>query len=191
MPHSQPDATDSGSRRPDEPAPPASGDVSTARSVTDVQGDPVASESRLPQRLHDAATGLAGGAVATVAMTAFRAPISRSPPPPAWFWATFIGDGEPGDYVGRSLLLHLLYGMGGGAAFGALVGPHLRGEEVTRERQGTALGAVYGLVLSLVGVSVILDALLGMDLDDDERYVFDLGHLVYGLSLGTWFGSRE
>lgn len=191
MPDSQHDVDDSGTSGPAEPTQPATADGTIDRAVTDVKANRLAGDSRLPERLRDAITGLAGGAVATVAMTAFRAPISRSPPPTAWFWATFLGDGDPGDFVGRSLVLHLLYGMGGGAAFGALVGPHLRGEEVNRERQGTALGAVYGLVLSAVGVSVILDALLGMDLDDDERYVFDIGHLVYGLSLGTWFGSRE
>jgi hypothetical protein len=27
-------------------------------------------------------------------------------------------------------------------------------------------------------------------LDADERLVFHVGHLVYGLTLGTWLGSR-
>lgn len=143
------------------------------------------------ERLHGLVVGLAGGAVATAVMSAFRIPISRSPPPTAWFWATFVGDGVPGDYVGRGLLLHLLYGTLGGGVFGVLVGPSIAGREVTQERRATLLGAVYGVALSAFGVWVVLDRLLGLELDPDERFVFHVSHLVYGLTLGTWFGSRE
>ena len=135
--------------------------------------------------------GLVGGAVATVVMSAFRTPISRSPPPPAWFWAEYLGDGEPTDYVGRGFLLHLLYGTVGGGVFGALVGPHLSGTEETRERRATLIGAGYGVLLSLFGVSVVLQRVLGMDLEPDETFVFHVSHLIYGLTLGTWLGSKN
>src|SRR6056297_857700 len=63
--------------------------------------------------------GLRGGAVATVVMSAFRAPISESPPPTAWFWRTYVaGEGDPEDYPLAGLVLHVLYGVGAGVAFG-------------------------------------------------------------------------
>jgi len=36
----------------------------------------------------------------------------------------------------------------------------------------------------------VLERVLDMDPAADERLVFHAGHLVYGLGLGTWFGSR-
>ncbi|QLG29663.1 hypothetical protein HUG10_18825 (plasmid) [Halorarum halophilum] len=161
----------------------------TAESVIDDEDGPTTDADE--PRTRALVVGLIGGVVATVVMSAFRIPISRSPPPTAWFWARFLGDGEPEEYVGRGLLLHLLYGTAAGGVFGALIGPHLSGDEATRERRATLLGAVYGVVLSLFGVSVLLERVLGLDLDPDERFVFHVSHLVYGLTLGTWFGSNN
>lgn len=143
------------------------------------------------QRLRGLVVGLTGGAVATVVMSAFRMPISRSPPPPAWLWAEYVEGGEPEEYLVQGLLLHLLYGTLGGGVFGVLLGPYLSGTEADRERRATALGAVYGALLSAFGVSVVLERVLGMELEPDERFVFHVSHLVYGLTLGTWFGSRD
>lgn len=157
-------------------------------SATDDDARTASGQNR---RRHDLLVGLVGGTIATAVMTTFRFPISRSPPPTAWFWAEFIGGGEPEEYAGRGLVLHLLYGAVGGGVFGALVGPHLSGLEVTRERRATLLGAIYGILLSLFGVSVVLERVLGMELEPDERFVFHVSHLVYGLALGTWFGSRD
>lgn len=142
-------------------------------------------------RLDDAMTGLTGGAIATAVMTAFRAPIARSPPPPAWFWAEYVAGGDPDEYLLPSLLLHFAYGIGGGAVFGVLAGPLLGGSEVTRERCGALLGVLYGIALSGFGAVVVLDTLLGLDLEADERFVFHVSHVIYGLTLGTWLGSRE
>ncbi|WP_313696181.1 hypothetical protein [Halorarum halobium] len=160
---------------------------STARSVTD--GDDGAA-SDAERRLHAAVVGLSGGALATGVMSAFRLPVARSPPPTAWLLARVRG-GDPSDHVGVGLLLHLLYGTVAGGVFGVLTDPFLSGAEATRERRATALGAAYGALLSAFGVAVLLDRLLGLDLDPDERFVFHVSHLVYGLTLGTWVGSNE
>lgn len=135
--------------------------------------------------------GLLSGGFATLVMTVFRIPISRSPPPTSWLWAEYIGEDDPEDYPVPGLVLHLVYGVFGGGVFGALVGPLIRGTDFDRELLGVGYGIVYGVVLSVFGQYVLLDRLLGMDLSHDETFVFYVSHLVYGLSLGTWFGSND
>ncbi|KTG11051.1 hypothetical protein AUR64_06470 [Haloprofundus marisrubri] len=118
-------------------------------------------------------------------MTLFRLPVSRSLPPTGAFWERYAG-GDP-DALTPAFLLHVLYGVGGGVAF-AVVGRALRGRELTTT---LAAGVLYGLVLSVFGVRVVLGRLLGMELDHDEAVVFHAGHVVYGLTVGIWFGTRE
>lgn len=155
-------------------------------------------------RLREAlALGAVGGLFATVVMTAFREPISRSPPPTANFWAQYVaprlrdtsssdeesaGAGDPGDYFLPGLVLHLAYGTGAAVAFAALFRP--AGSEAANERRGVLWGVGYALLLSGFGKRVLLERLLGMDLDRDERFVFHVSHVVYGLALGTWVGSN-
>ncbi len=136
-------------------------------------------------------TGLVAGAIATVVMSCFRVPLSRAPPPPARLWALYVaGEGAPEDYPIEGFALHLVYGVLAGGAFGALA-PAIEAEsDYERERRGSLLGLCYGLLLSAFGSVVLMDRLLHLDLDDDEAFVFHLGHVVYGLTLGTWFGSN-
>ncbi|WP_245708104.1 hypothetical protein [Halobacterium jilantaiense] len=61
--------------------------------------------------------------------------------------------------------------------------------ENEQEAGGVVLGALYGLALSVVGERVLLGGLLSTDLDATESLVFHVGHLVYGLSLGSWVAS--
>ena len=144
------------------------------------------------------AEGSKGGFVATLVMTAFRLPISRSLPPTARFWTKFVSGGNPDDHLVPAVALHLLYGTAGGAAFGALAPGDSRRtsadearENTRREALGLLLGVAYGLALSAFGERVVLERVLDMNLESDERFVFHVGHLVYGLTLGTWMGSRS
>jgi hypothetical protein len=171
------------------------------RSTTDSDApDPTDStEARTPwpRRLLD---GAEGGAVATLALTAYRLPVSRSPPPTARFWAQFVAGGDPEDHVLPGLVLHLLYGTVGGALFGAIAPARGPEREADREKSGRQeaehealdllLGVAYAVALSVFGERVLLNGLLDVDLDPDEALVFHVGHVVYGLSLGTWVGSR-
>ncbi len=133
---------------------------------------------------------MVAGGIATAVMSCFRVPISRSPPPPAWFWAKYVAGGEPGDHLVPAGVLHLAYGIGGGALFGALVAAREGEPESVSERRATLLGLLYGLLLSAFGVSVLMERVLDLNLEPDERFVFHVGHVVYGLTLGTWFGAN-
>lgn len=134
------------------------------------------------------AVGFVGGTLATVVMTAFRAPTARSLPPTADFLSRWFG-GSTDDYPLSSLLLHLAYGALGGVLFA--VGFERRIDRTDEpEIVGMAVGAVYGMALSVVGERLVVRHLVGLDLDTDESAVFHAGHLVYGLTLGVWTGSR-
>ena len=134
--------------------------------------------------------GVQAGLVATLIMTAFRLPIMRSLPPSANFWARYVSGGDPDDHPLAGLVLHLGYGISAGAIFG--IGfSRLRSERaIEPEQRGLVWGAVYGMGLSAFGSQVMLDELLDVRLDADELALFHAAHLVYGLALGAWVGSR-
>ncbi|MDF9747237.1 DUF6789 family protein [Natrinema salsiterrestre] len=162
------------------------------RSVIDTEGHTSeADEHSREEHIADAvARGMQGGVVATLIMTAFRLPLLRSLPPSANFWSQYVAGGEPGDHRIAGLALHLLYGVSSGALFGALFSLYTAGRSIEPEQRGLVWGAVYGMVLSAFGVQVVLQELLDIRLEADELALFHAGHLVYGLALGAWVGSR-
>lgn len=171
---------------------------STSDAERDRAADSSSASSPATPRVRQIRDGAVGGFVATLVMTAYRLPISRSLPPTARFWALYVAGGDEDDYPVPALVLHLLYGTVAGAVFGAagaLVGRDDRtatdpDEEARREEVGLLAGVSYALALSWVGERVLLRGLLGMDPERDESLVFHVGHAVYGLTLGTWVGSR-
>lgn len=165
-------------------------DETDATDLTELVGEG-ADDRRPTSRRRALGLGAVAGLIATVVMTAFRMPISHSLPPTGPFLAKYVG-GEPDDYRWQALALHFFYGSSGGAAFGVAVSRTLDGAEgeIGRERRATALGVAYGLLLSAFGKRVLLERMLDMDLDPDESLMFHLGHVVYGLTLGAWFGSN-
>lgn len=134
--------------------------------------------------------GLQAGFVATLIMTAFRLPILRSLPPSANFWARYVRGGHADDYPVAGLFLHLLYGTSAGAVFGGLFALQDAEQAIEPEQRGLVWGAVFGMGLSAFGSQVMLQELLGIELDADELALFHAAHLVYGLALGAWVGSR-
>ena len=137
-----------------------------------------------------AVRGLQAGLVATFVMTAFRLPIMRSLPPSANFWARYVGEKGPDEYPVAGLLLHLFYGTVCGGLFGALFTVSDAERAIDPEQRGLLWGSIYGMCLSAFGTRVMLDALLDIRLDADELALFHTGHLIYGLTLGAWVGSR-
>ena len=92
--------------------------------------------------------------------------------------------------------MHALYGVLAGVGFALMASSRdpVRGESgvgppsPAGEVSMTVWGLVYGLVLSAFGETVVLRAVLGVDPDD--RFAFHVGHVLYGITLGAWVGTR-
>ena len=174
--------------------------MASARSLLPVENLPVGNRhgDERPPGSNDAGSdvgsavlrGLQAGLVATLIMTAFRLPIVRSLPPSANFWARYVGGGDPDDHPYAGVALHLLYGTTAGAVFGGLFALQDAERSIEAEQRGLLWGSVYGMALSGFGTEVMLDRLLDVRLDADELALFHAAHLVYGLALGAWVGSR-
>lgn len=134
--------------------------------------------------------GVQAGFVATVIMTAFRLPIMRSLPPSANFWSQYVTGGDPSEHTVAGLLLHVIYGTSAGAVFGGLFALLSAERSIEPEQRGLVWGSVYGMGLSAFGSQVMLEEILDIRLEADELALFHAGHLVYGLALGAWVGSR-
>ena len=138
---------------------------------------------------HPYLTGAEGGFFATIVMTLFREPTARALPPTAGFLAQYLGR-EPEDYPLPALGLHLLYGTCAGILFAPFL-MVLSNSTDEPETVGLIAGSIYGVAMSVFGEKFVLGCLLGMNLDTDEVAVFHAGHLIYGLTLGAWIGSRS
>jgi hypothetical protein len=132
--------------------------------------------------------GLAGGLVATIAMTAFMMALGDdSPPPTALFLAEFVGDGDPEAFAMPGILLHMGYGVVAGAVF-ALAVPLLGVASVASATGGALWGLAYGVVLFVAAAAFWMNLVLGMDPERKQVGAFLLFHLIYGLGLGGWVG---
>ncbi|MFC6719546.1 DUF6789 family protein [Natrialbaceae archaeon GCM10025810] len=162
------------------------------RSIGETEGhtEDVDGRPREEHVLDAAVRGVQAGFVGTLIMTAFRLPILRSLPPSANFWSQYVSGGDPSEHRIAGIVLHLLYGIGGGAVFGVLFSLYDAGRSIEPEQRGLVWGAVYGLALSAFGVQVVMKGLLDIRLEADELALFHAGHLIYGLSVGAWVGSR-
>lgn len=128
--------------------------------------------------------GLAGGLIATIVMTVFMMALGDdSPPPTAALWSKFVGDGSPEDYMMQGMVLHMLYGIGAGAVFALLV--PVVGISLTLAT-AVGLGLAYGLVLTVGGAVFWMKIVLGMDPEPAMVGMFALFHLIYGGVLGAW-----
>lgn len=136
------------------------------------------------------ARGAQAGIVATAIMTAFRLPIMRSLPPTANVWARYVSGGEPEDHPIAGLLLHFVYGTIGGMVFGGCYALLDENQAIEPEQRGILWGSLYGMALSIFGSQVVLPGLLDARPDEDELALFHAAHLVYGVALGAWVGSR-
>jgi uncharacterized membrane protein YagU involved in acid resistance len=134
-------------------------------------------------------SGLVGGLVATVAMTALMMAMGDdSPPPTAQLWAKYVGDGPAEEYVVQGMVLHFLYGIGAGWVFGLIAAFGLLALTPLNLVNGVVNGAVYGIILTVVAAVVWMRLVLGMEPDTSTLGPFTLMHLVYGVVLGAFLG---
>lgn len=132
-------------------------------------------------------SGLVGGLVATIVMTVFMMTFGDdSPPPTAAFWAKYVGDGTPDDYMQQGMLLHMLYGTIAGVVLvflAPVVGLSLGGLTA-----GLIAGIAYGVVLFIGAAVFWMKIVLDIDAEPIAVGLFLLFHLVYGVVLGAWLG---
>jgi hypothetical protein len=122
--------------------------------------------------------------IATIVMTVFMLALGDdSPPPTAALWSKYVGDGTPEEYMPQGMALHVLYGIGAGAAFA--VAFSLLGVTLTLTA-AVGLGLVYGVVLTVVGMVLWMRVVLAMEPEPKTMGLFSLFHLVYGGVLGAW-----
>lgn len=133
-------------------------------------------------------SGLAGGLLATIVMTAFMMALGDdSPPPTASLWAKFVGDEPPDEYLMQGMVLHLLYGIVAGAVF-VLALPAV-GVGLTELTTAAAAGVGYAIVLTVIGMVFWMKVVLGLDAEPKEMGMFVVFHLVYGVVLGAFVGA--
>jgi hypothetical protein len=132
--------------------------------------------------------GAVGGLVATIVMTAMMMALGDdSPPPTAAFWAKYLGDGVPTDYMMQGMVLHFLYGIS--AAVALAVALPLVGFETVTLVTAVGIGLAYGVVLFAFAAAFWMKIVLAMDPEPPQVAQFLLFHLVYGVVLGGVLGA--
>jgi len=131
-------------------------------------------------------TGLIAGLIATVVMTIFMTAMGDdSPPPTAALWAKYVGDEGSEAYMKQGMLLHVLYGIGAGAAF-AVGASALALDVGAGVLVGSLLwGLAFGLVLMVGGMAFWMRIVLAMEPDPKTMGAFGFFHVVYGVVLGA------
>lgn len=140
-------------------------------------------------RLSASEAGVLGGLVASLVLSAFRVPTAKSLPPTADFLADVLG-GSASDYPVAAFALHLSYGVAAGVAYAHAWVRRPDGVD-DAETAGLVLGGLYGAALSVVGERVVVPRAVGIDLETDDRIVFHVSHVLYGLTLGAWVESES
>lgn len=134
-------------------------------------------------------SGLVGGIVATIVMTAFMMALGDdSPPPTAAFYAKYLGEEGPEAYEKEGMLMHMGYGLGAGAVFGWLGVAGLFAFTPVTLATGVINGLIYGFVLFVLAAVFWMKIVLDMDAEPKQAGMFLLFHLIYGLVLGAWVG---
>lgn len=134
--------------------------------------------------------GFGGGLVATCVMTVFRMPISRSLPPTANFWAQYVAGGELEEHRAEAMVLHFFYGAVAGSVFASIFTAIDPRTFLEPETEGLVAGFLYSIPFTWAGEMIMLRRMLGMNLESNESMIFHAGHLIYGITLGAWIGSR-
>lgn len=131
--------------------------------------------------------GLAGGLVATIAMTIVMMVMGDGGPPPTAALVAKFADGGPEDYAMPGMVLHLIYGTVAGAVFA--IGVPWIGLNLGSIAVAVGLGLVYGIILMTGGMMFWMRMIIGMEPDRDTMMMFGTAHVVYGVVLGAFLGA--
>ncbi len=131
--------------------------------------------------------GLGCGLVATILMTAVMMAMGDGGPPPTADLVAKLRGGASEEHAMPGMVLHVLYGVGAGAAFA--VGAPLLGVDLGSLGIAIGAGAVYGVALAIGGMVFWMRLVLGMDPDRRTMSTFGTVHVVYGVALGAFVGS--
>lgn len=132
-------------------------------------------------------TGIVGGLVATVAMTAVMMAVGDGGPPPTANLLAKFADGEPDDHKMPGMALHLVYGVGAGAVFA--VGASLVGLGLDSVVVAVGLGLAYGIALMVGGMAFWMRFVIGIEPGKEMMAAFGAAHLTYGVVLSAFLGS--
>ena len=128
--------------------------------------------------------GLAGGVVATIAMTILMMALGDdSPPPTAEFLAKYVGDKGAEEYMMPGMVLHLLYGTTAGIVF--VLAASAAGLTIASMTTAVLFGLGYGVVMFIVAAVFWMNIVLDMDAEPPMVVMFLVFHLVYGGVLGV------
>lgn len=130
--------------------------------------------------------GLVGGIVATAVMTAVMMLFGDdSPPPPAAFYAKYVGDGPPTDYMPQGMVLHFIYGAIAGAVLIPVAGA-VGLVSLSTLTGGIIWGLIWAIVLFVGAAGFWMNVVLDVEATRSQVAFFLLNHLVYGVVLGAW-----
>jgi len=133
-------------------------------------------------------TGLVGGMLATIVMTAVMMVVGDGGPPPTANLVAKFADGEPEDHKMPGMLLHLVYGIGAGGALA--VGAPFVGLSFDQVAIAIGVGLAYGILLMVAGMVFWMRLVIGVEPDKRTMMTFGVVHVVYGVVLGffLWTG---
>jgi hypothetical protein len=133
--------------------------------------------------------GVVGGVLGAAAVQAIVRWTDLGSLPATQFWATYLGDGDPGEYVRQGTYLHVLYGAVAGGCYPRLfwlLG--FAGEDFAALPWSLAIGLAFGLLAFVVALVFLALGVVEMDVTGERVAAFLSLHLVYGLVVGAVVG---
>lgn len=130
--------------------------------------------------------GIVGGFLGAVAMVVLMDLLEvQEYPPSVQFWARFLGNGNPDNYVGAGLFLHVIYGTVVGGLYPRLAYVSGAGADLYAGWPLAIVGGIlFGVVLFVVAVLYRIVGLFRMEMAPRQVWTLAMLHLVYGVVLG-------
>lgn len=129
--------------------------------------------------------GVVGGLVATIVSIVLMLALGSDSLPGAQFWAKYVQEGSPGDFVAQGAALDLIYGVVAAAVFVLALPP--AGAEIISLKWALVYGLAWGVILFVVA-AIWMNAVLDMDVEPKRVGYYLVIYLLYGGILGAFVG---